>query len=189
MTSELFLAAARADITPPAGAISTNTRDRGQLGCRAQNCLVGRVVDRVDPCRLRVVDQAQEHDEAGIDGWPPTSSAPSHNTEQETNTPDSFSRVRSAGETTAAIARQVLAMVTAKPIRSQNSTRASPLAHSPPACRPIASIGADRNPAWISWLTALVAAWIVFTHIIGIVRATRKAWPSKHRVGRHRPVV
>lgn len=43
------------------------------------------------------------------------------------------------------------------------------------------AIGADRSPAWISWLTAVVAAWIVFTHIVGIVAGTPqslavKAW-------------
>ncbi|MCP2358037.1 hypothetical protein HD597_005057 [Nonomuraea thailandensis] len=31
------------------------------------------------------------------------------------------------------------------------------------------AIGADRNPAWRNWLTAAVAAWIVFTHLAGIV--------------------
>uniref|UniRef100_UPI003F49235A hypothetical protein n=1 Tax=Nonomuraea bangladeshensis TaxID=404385 RepID=UPI003F49235A len=43
------------------------------------------------------------------------------------------------------------------------------------------AIGADRSPAWISWLTAVAAAWIVFTHVVGIVAGNPqslavKAW-------------
>ncbi len=30
-------------------------------------------------------------------------------------------------------------------------------------------LSADRDPAWRTWLTAIVAAWIVFSHIVGVV--------------------
>ncbi|WP_157248406.1 hypothetical protein [Nonomuraea typhae] len=40
----------------------------------------------------------------------------------------------------------------------------------------ITSISADNSPAWRNWLLAAIAAWSVFTHIIGIISGEPQSW-------------